>query len=165
MGICECCGNVNVPSKHKAGHSVRSSPVCLLHPPPKHSHMLAVKRVIRYLKHTQEEGKDRGLTFEIGGNGIPKIECYVDTDFAGLWNMENNEDPVSSKSKTGFVISVGNCPVIWQSKLEGEPPLSTTEAEIVALSMSMIELLWLRSIVVDVSATLGSEIQHDVELK
>ena len=41
---------------------------------PKHSHMLAVKRVIRYLKHTQEDGKDRGPTFEIGGNEIPKIE-------------------------------------------------------------------------------------------
>ena len=40
---------------------------------PKHSHMLAVKRIIRYLKHTQEEGKDRGLTFEIGGNEIPSI--------------------------------------------------------------------------------------------
>ena len=26
---------------------------------PKHSHMLAVKRIIRYLKHTQEDGKDR----------------------------------------------------------------------------------------------------------
>jgi hypothetical protein len=36
--------------------------------------MLAVKRVIRYLKHTQEEGKYRGLTFEIGGNEILKIE-------------------------------------------------------------------------------------------
>ena len=106
---------------------------------PKHIHMLAVKRVIRYLKHTQEEGKDRCITFEIGGNEIPKIECYVDADFAGLWNVENNEDPVSSKSRTGFVIFVGNCPVIWQSKLQGETALSTTEAEILALSMSIRE--------------------------
>ena len=50
----------------------------------KNSHMLAVKRVIRYLNHTLEDGKDRGLTFELGGNEIPKIECYVDADFAGL---------------------------------------------------------------------------------
>ena len=35
---------------------------------PKHSHMLVVNRSIRYLKHTQEDGKDRGLTFDIGGN-------------------------------------------------------------------------------------------------
>ena len=91
---------------------------------PKHSHMLVVKRVIRYLKHTQEEGKDRGLAFEIGGNKIPKIECYLDAEFAGKWNVENNKDPVSSKSRTGFVIFVGNCPVIWKSKLQGETALS-----------------------------------------
>ena len=83
------------------------------------------------------------MTFELGGNEIPKIECYVDADFAGLWNVENNKDPVSSKSITGFVIFVGRCPVIWQSKLQGETSLSTTEAEIVALSMSMREMLWL----------------------
>jgi hypothetical protein len=132
---------------------------------PKHSHMLAVKRIVKYLKHTQEDGKDRGLTFDIGGNEIPKIECYVDADFAGLWNVENNEDPVSSRSRTGFVIFVGNCPVIWQSKLQGETALSTTEAEIVALSMSMRELLWLRRMVVDVATTLGSGIQDPIELK
>ena len=79
--------------------------------------------------------------------------------------MENNEDPVSSKSRTGFVIFVGNCPMIWQSKLQGETSLSTTEAEIVALSMSMRELLWLRRMVVDVATTLGSAIQHPKELK
>jgi hypothetical protein len=95
-------------------------------------------------------------------NEIHKIECYVDTDFAGLWNMENNEDSVSSKSRTGFVIFVGNCPVIWQSKLQGETALSTTEAEIVALSMSMRELLWLRWIVVAVATTIGSEIQNPI---
>jgi hypothetical protein len=132
---------------------------------PRHSHSFAVKRVIRYLKHTQENGKDRGLTFELGGNKIPKIECYADADFAGLWNVENNEDPVSSRSRTGFVIFVGNCPVIWQSKLQGETALSTTEAEIIALSMSMRELLWLRRMVVDVATTLGSDIQQPVELK
>ena len=40
---------------------------------------------------------------DLRGNEIPKIECYVDAYFAGVWNMENNEDPVSSKSRTGFV--------------------------------------------------------------
>ena len=133
---------------------------------PKKSHFNAVKRIMRYLKETQVDGKDRGLTFDIGSTDkIPKIECYVDADFAGLWNVEHDEDPVSSKSRTGLVIFVGNCPVIWQSKLQGETALSTTEAEIVALSQSMRELLWLRRLVVDVASTLGSEIQNPVELK
>ena len=88
----------------------------------------------------------------------------MDADFTGLWNVKNNKIPVSSRSRTGFVIFVGNCPVIWQSKLQGETALSTTEAEIVALSMSMRELLWLRQMAVDVATTLGSEIQDPIEL-
>ena len=55
--------------------------------------------------------------------------------------------------------------MIWQSKLQGETALSTIEAEIVALSMSMRELLWLRRMVVDVATTLGSIIQDPIELK
>ena len=121
--------------------------------------------MIRHLKHAQENGKDRGLTFELGGNETPKIECCADAEFAVSWNVENNEDPVSQRSRTGFVIFVGNCPVIWQSKLQGETTPSTTEAEMVALSMSMRESLWLRRMEVDVATTLGSEIQNPAESK
>ena len=133
---------------------------------PKMSHFNAVKRIFRCLKGTQVDGKDRGLTFDVGGaEDTAKIECCVDADFAGLHNVEHNDDPVSSKSRTGFVIIVGNCPVIWQSKLQVETALSTTEAEVVALSQSMRELLWLRRLIVDISSTLGVEIKKEIELK
>ena len=79
--------------------------------------------------------------------------------------MEKNEDPIGLKSRTGFVIFVGNCPVMCQSKLQGETSLSTPEAEIVTLIMSMGELLWLRSLMADAASTLGSEIQCPVELR
>ena len=133
---------------------------------PKRSHGNAVKRIIRYLLDTRLDGKDRGLTFDVGDpKEVPKVECFVDADFAGLWNVEHNEDPVSSKSRTGFVVFVGNCPVIWQSKLQVETALSTTEAEVVALSQSMRELLWLRRLIVDIASTLGTTVQKDIEIK
>ena len=92
-----------------------------------------------------ENGRDRGLTFDVGGvDEIPKVECFVDADFAGLWNVEHNDNPVSSKSRTGFVMFIANCPVIWQSKLQVEMAMSTTEAEVVALSQAMRELIWFR---------------------
>ena len=47
---------------------------------PKNSHTHAAKRVIGHLKHTQENEKDRGLTFELGGNATPKTECHTDED-------------------------------------------------------------------------------------
>ena len=116
----------------------------------------------------KKDDKDRGsLTFNVVGNigEPPKMECHVDTDFAGLWNVEHNNHPVSSKSGTGFVMFVGNCPVIWQSKLQVETVLSTTEVEAVALSQAMRELIWLRHLTVDIASTLGTELKSKVEIK
>ena len=80
---------------------------------PKKNHGNAMKRIVRYLLETRKNGKEKDLIFDIKeSNKIPKIEYYVDADFAGLWNMENNDDSVSSKNRTGFVVFVGNCPVI-----------------------------------------------------
>ena len=82
------------------------------------------------------------MTFDIGSaDEVPKVECFVGADFAGLWNVECNNDPLSSKSRTGFVMFIANCPVIWQSKLQVETAMSTAEAEVVALSQAMRELI------------------------
>ena len=89
----------------------------------------------------------------------------MDADFAGLWNVKHNDDPVSSKSRTGFVMFIANCPMIWQSKLQVETALSTTEAEVVAFSQAMRELIWLRRLTVDVASTLGCGLKNEVEIK
>ena len=44
---------------------------------PKESHMMAIKRIMRYLKGTQ----DYGLWYKIGGNMDLKI--FTDADWAG----------------------------------------------------------------------------------
>ena len=93
------------------------------------------------------------------------MDCYVDADFAGLFNIEHNDDPVSSKSRSGFVIFLGNCPIIWQSKLQGETALSTTESEIIAMSMAMRELIWVRRLTKDVAETLDCKLDHNIKIK
>ena len=72
---------------------------------PKASHEEAVKRICRYLKGVG----DKGLTF--GKSDSLDLNLYVDADFAGLWNYENDQDPVCVKSRTGYVITLGNSPV------------------------------------------------------
>ncbi len=67
-------------------------------------------------------------------------DCYPDADFAGMCGYENSSDPSCVKSRTGFVITVANCPVLWQSKLQTETALSTMEAEIIALAHCCREL-------------------------
>ena len=44
-------------------------------------------------------------------------------------------------SRTGFVIMYAGCPILWGSKLQSEIALSTTEAEYIALSQAVKEVI------------------------
>ena len=68
------------------------------------------------------------------------LDCYPDADFAGLWGHEHPQDPHCARSRTGFVILLAGCPVLWSSKLQTEIALSTMEAEYVALSTACKDL-------------------------
>jgi hypothetical protein len=102
---------------------------------PQRDHEEAVKRICRYLLKTKDEGlilrpdKSRGL------------ECYVDADWAGSWNDRSSHDPLSSHSRTGFVVLYAGCPIIWGSKMQQLIALSTTEAEYIALSTALRDVI------------------------
>ena len=108
---------------------------------PKDSHAVAVKRIVRHLIATRE----RGLTFKPSTDW--KLDCFVDADFCGLWGSEDPDDPIVSKSRTGFIITLAGCPLIWKSTLQQETSVSTMMAECVALSSAMRELLPLKRLV------------------
>ena len=118
---------------------------------PWDSHSKAIYRILRYLKGTA----DQGIEF-VPEPGSLQFDCFVDADFAGLFNVENAHDPICSKSRTGYSIMLGKCPVVWVSKLQHETALSTTESEYIALSMAMRDLLPLRGIVSKIAEVLGS---------
>jgi hypothetical protein len=75
------------------------------------------------------------------------LDVFCDADFAGLWPYEDKMDPSCVKSRTGFVICLSNCPVIWVSKLQREIALSTMEAEYNALSVTMRSVLPFQALV------------------
>ena len=102
---------------------------------PKRSHEIALKRIGRYLKTV----RGRGMVLNPTSDTL-KVDCYPDADFAGMYGHEATDDPACVKSRTGCVINVANCPVMWQSKLQRETALSTMEAEIIALAHSCREL-------------------------
>ena len=105
------------------------------------SHELALIRIGQYLKLT----RTRGLTLR--PTTTMSIDCYVDADFAGLWGFEDPQDPTCVKSRTGYVLCLSGCPIIWASKLQSDIALSTMEAEYNALSMALKELLPLKRLV------------------
>jgi hypothetical protein len=123
---------------------------------PKHSHEVAVKRIVRYLKGT----RNRGLVFRPRDDW--KIDCYVDADFCGLWGAEDPDDPVVAKSRTGFILTLAGCPLMWVSKLQTEVSVSTMMAEYVALSTAMRDMLPLKRLVRSVAKVVTG--QEEVEM-
>ena len=111
---------------------------------PRHSHALGIKRILRYLKKTRTEGLIMQPTSDL------KVDCYVDADFAGLFSVEDKQDPISVKSRTGYVIMYRGTPLHWVSKMQTQIALSTMEAEYIALSQSMRDLIPIREVLKEI---------------
>jgi hypothetical protein len=117
------------------------SQVCRFSHDPKKSHATAVKVILRYLKKTH----DKGLIIRPTPHQF-NLELYVDADFCGLYGQEDCCDPVSVKSRTGYIVLLGGWPIIWKSQLQTHLSQSTLEAEYLALSSSLktfLPLKWL----------------------
>jgi hypothetical protein len=116
---------------------------------PRLSHEKALKRIGRYLKAT----RDKGLVMKPSGGLC--VDAFPDADFAGLYGYEKITDPACAKSRTGFLITVSECPMVWVSKLQTETALSTMEAEIIALAHCCRELFPVIDIVKEIGDVVG----------
>ncbi|WVZ58211.1 hypothetical protein U9M48_008499 [Paspalum notatum var. saurae] len=97
---------------------------------PKECHLMAVKRILRYLVQTQNLGLwyPKGSTFDLLG--------YSDSDYAGC--------KVDRKNTSGTYQFLGRSLVSWSSKKQTSVALSTAEAEYVAAGACCAQLLWMR---------------------
>ncbi len=103
---------------------------------PREPHGETVIYLVCYLKKTCDLGthfkpdQDKGL------------KCYCDTDFSGNWNKHLDlHDPSTANSSSGWIMFNAGCLVIWASKLQTQVTLSTTEAEYIAMSQSLWDIL------------------------
>nr|KAJ0194309.1 hypothetical protein LSAT_V11C800413730 [Lactuca sativa] len=110
---------------------------------PKESHLMAVKRIFRYMKGTQNLALwyPRDSTFELFG--------YTDSDYAGC-NLDK-------KSTSGGCHFLGNRLISWSSKKQTSVAISTAEAEYVAAGRCCAHLLWIQN------QLLNYEIKDNVE--
>jgi hypothetical protein len=120
---------------------------------PRRSHEKALIRIGQYLKGT----KNKGLIFKPAASKEFLIDCYVDADFAGMWGYEDRQDPSCVKSRTGYVLCIMDCPVVWISKLQTDIATSTMEAEYNAFSMAMRDLLPLQNLCKAIVKGLGGD--------
>jgi hypothetical protein len=102
---------------------------------PRECHLVAVKRILRYLVATHCFGiwYPKGSTFDLIG--------YLDSDYAGC--------KVDRKSTSGTCQFLGRSLVSWSSKKQTFVALSTVEAEYVAAGQCCAQLLWMRQTLQD----------------
>jgi hypothetical protein len=103
---------------------------------PKESHLSALKRILRYLKHTP----NIGLWYPKGANHT--LVGFSNSDFAGSL--------VDRKSTSGA------CLVSWSSKKQNLVALSTAEAEYIAAGSCCTQILYLKQSLVDYNIKLSS---------
>ena len=94
---------------------------------PTESHWQLVKRIMRYVKGTE----DVGLLYKTSG----ELKVFSDADFAG--------DKTTRKSTSGILCKFGDAAVVWQSKKQQCVAQSTTEAEYVSAAKAAKEMVWL----------------------
>ena len=66
----------------------------------------------------------------------------VDADFSGNWRPQDaHNDLMTAKSRSGWMVHFAGAPITWASKMQTITALSTTEAEYIALSTSLREVI------------------------
>ena len=105
--------------------------VCQFLQSPTNAHMVAIKRILWYLKGT--------ITSElIFTSGSCKQTAYCDSDWVGC--------PNDRCSTQGFYIFLCQNPISWSSKKQTIVARSSTEAEYRSLASTMTEICWVQSI-------------------
>ncbi len=107
---------------------------------PRACHEQAVLQICHYLKETP----DMGLIFR--PNASLALDCYVDADFAGLWKVGNESDPVCVKSRTGYALLSSGCPLTWASRLQTEIALSKYCGSRIHITVNRYEICYLKII-------------------
>ena len=123
---------------------------------PRKPHGEAILYLVRYLKKT----RDYGLKFKPDpGKGF---ECYCDADFSGNWNKSFAQvDPSTAKSRSGWIVFYAACPVCWASKLQSQVALSTTEAEYIAMSQALRDVIPVMNLIQEIREK-GFKVAHEV---
>ncbi|GKB34925.1 uncharacterized mitochondrial protein-like protein, partial [Tanacetum coccineum] len=102
---------------------------------PKESHLVAVKRIFRYLKGTPHLG-----LWYLKGSGFD-LKAYSNSDYARC-NLDR-------KSTSGGCQILGGKLVCWSTKKQNSVAMSSAEAEYVAAAGCYAQVLWIKSQLAD----------------
>jgi hypothetical protein len=109
---------------------------------PRDTHWSAVKRILRYLKHTIDHGL---LIRKCSSN---QLFAFSDADWAGC--------PDDRRSTSGFCIFLGTNLLSWSSKKQPTVSRSTTESKYKSMANTAAELCWLQSLLSELGVFLST---------
>ena len=114
--------------------------VCQFMSAPDETHLIAAKRILRYVNGTP----NLGIFFQ---HGPLSLSAFSDSDWAG--------DPFDRRSTTGFLVYLGFNPITWCAKKQDTVSRSSTESEYCALATTAAELCWIRQVLKDIGIYLS----------
>jgi histone deacetylase 1/2 len=106
--------------------------VCQYLHEPRSSHWSAVKRILRYVRHTL----DGGLRFRSSPSTL--LSAFSDADWAGSAD--------DRRSTGGYAIFYGGNLIAWSARKQATVSRSSTESEYKALGNATAELIWVQSL-------------------
>ena len=110
---------------------------------PKDEHMVAAKRVLRYLKGTTDLC----------------VRYSKDFTLHGYSDASHSDDPNNSRSVSGYLYMFAGGPVTWSSKKQQVVALSSCESEYIALAYASQEPVYLSALLSELTFTQFSPVQ------
>ena len=99
--------------------------------------MKELKRAVKYVIDTKDQGLKINPT-KIESDEPLELICYSDSDWAG--------DKETRQSVTGYCIYLQGCLISWKSKAQKTISLSSSEAELMALSEATKEIRFIHEL-------------------
>jgi hypothetical protein len=116
--------------------------ICLHMHDPREGHLVAAKRILRYLQGTLSLG------LVIPRSAPTQLVVYTDADWAGC--------PDTRRSTSGYAVFLGGSLVSWSSKRQPTVSRSSAEAEYRAVANGVAEVSWLRQLLQELHHPISS---------